>query len=300
MHRYLLHNHEICAANAAGDVHLAEAAALSPGQVGLLSGWGVFSTIRIYDGVMFQWERHWQRMKRDAMRMRVPFPSDPRWIEEGMYRLIEANGAANATLRAVIVRNQGGLWEGAGQTREFDILGLTANVISWPAAVKLGTVANARHAASEFAGTKYLSWAENLTRYERAHVDGLDEVILLNERGEVAECTSANIFIVKDSRVSTPPLSAGCLPGVTRALLLEEIRVPGIEIAEQTLMPGDLNTADEVFITSTTRELLPVSQIDGRNRTGSNATCKRLQEAFKQHVEQYVAAHARKPAYHVG
>ena len=300
MHRYLLHNNEICAANAAGDIRPAAAAALSPGQVGLLSGWGVFSTIRIYDGVMFQWERHWQRMKRDAMRMRVPFPSDPRWIEEGLYRLIEANQALNATLRAVIVRNQGGLWEGAGQTREFDILGLTANVITWPAAVKLGTVANGRHAASEFAGTKYLSWAENLTRYERAHGDGLDEVILLNERGEVAECTSANIFIVNGGRVLTPPLSAGCLPGVTRDLLLEEIRVPGIEIAEQTLMPGALTAADEVFITSTTRELLPVSQIDGRNRASTNSVCKRLREAFKELARHYATAHARKPAYHIG
>ncbi len=306
MHRYLLHNN---------DVLLAEKAALSPGQVGLLSGWGVFSTIRVYDGVMFQWGRHWQRMKRDAERMRVPFPSDPRWIEEGLYRLLDANQgmsanqvmnqAMNATLRAVVVRNQGGLWEGAGQGREFDILGLTANVISWPAAVKLGTVPNARHAASEFAGTKYLSWAENLTRYERAHADGLDEVILLNERGEVAECTSANIFVVKGSmgkgsRVSTPPLSAGCLPGVTRALLLEEIRVPGIEIVEETLLPEALNTADEVFITSTTRELLPVSQIDGRNRVGPNPVCRQLQEAFKNLARHYVGAHARKPAYQVG
>jgi branched-chain amino acid aminotransferase len=298
MHRYLLHNNE---------VHQADTAALSPGQVGLLSGWGVFSTIRIYEGVMFQWERHWQRMKRDAERMRVPFPSEPRWIEEGLYRLVDANGAVNATLRVVIVRNQGGLWEGAGQRREFDVLGLTANVISWPAAVKLGTIPHGRHAASEFAGTKYLSWAENLTRYERAHVDGFDEVILLNERGEVAECTSANIFIVNGGtsgknviNIFTPPLSAGCLPGVTRALLLEEIRVAGIEISEQTLMPEMLDAADEVFITSTTRELLPVSQIDGRNRSGANPVCKRLREAFKNLTVDYAAAHARKPAYDIG
>jgi len=104
-------------------------------------------------------------------------------------------------------------------------------------------VPHARHAASEFAGTKYLSWSENLARYERAHEQGFDEVVLLNERGEVAECTSANIFVVKGDQVSTPPLSSGCLPGVTRALLLEEIHVPGLAIAERILFTKDLEAA---------------------------------------------------------
>ena len=102
--------------------------------------------------------------------------------------------------------------------RAFDIVAFTAPLNNWGDAVKLGIVPQARHAASEFAGTKYLSWSENLTRYERAHEQGFDEVVLLNERGEVAECTSANIFMVQGENVFTPPLSSGCLPGVTRAL----------------------------------------------------------------------------------
>src|SRR5580692_3752755 len=113
MHRYLLHNDDIRDAADGG---------LGPGQVGLLSGWGVFSTFRVYDGVVFQWARHWQRMKRDAQRMHVPFPSEARWIEEGIYRLIEANRANNATMRLSVVRNRGGLFEGPGQTREFDVV----------------------------------------------------------------------------------------------------------------------------------------------------------------------------------
>ena len=95
-------------------------------------------------------------------------------------------------------------------------------------------------------------------RYERAHEQGLDEVLLLNERGEVSECTSANIFVAQGDRVWTPPQSAGCLAGVTRGVLLEEVKVPGLEIGEKALFPQDLESADEVFITSTTRELLPV------------------------------------------
>src|SRR6185295_19043717 len=99
----------------------------------------------------------------------------------------------------------------------------------------------------------------------RSHQQGLDEVVLLNERGEVSECTSANIFAVDadGGRVWTPPLSSGCLAGVTRAVLLEEVRVPGIAIEEKTLLLEDLTAASEIFVTSTTRELLPVASIEG-------------------------------------
>lgn len=285
MHRFLLHNDEV---REAGE------RILSAGQVGLLSGWGVFSTLRVYDGVPFAWERHWERMKRDAGRMRIPFPSEARWLEERLQRLIDANRAWNATLRVYVVRDRGGLWEGPGQAREFDAIAFTADVNRWPEAAKLGLVAHGRHAASEFAGTKYLSWSENLMRYERAHEQGLDEVVLLNERGEVSECTSANIFVARGDRVWTPPQSAGCLAGVTRGVLLEEVKISGLEIGEKTLFPQDLESADEVFITSTTRELLPVESIEGLRIGSGHSTRNRLQRAFSARVEAYTAAR-RKP-----
>jgi branched-chain amino acid aminotransferase len=285
MHRFLLHNDEI---RETGD------AVLSPGQVGLMNGWGIFSTIRVQDGVMFAWERHWARMQRDAARMRVPFPDNAKWLEERLYRLIEKNQAANSTLRVLIVRNRGGMWEGpAAAERAFDTIAFTAPLNDWGATVKLAIVPHARHAASEFAGTKYLSWSENLTRYERAHERGFDEAVLLNERGEIAECTSANIFIVKANQVSTPPLSSGCLPGVTRALLLEEIHVPGIAVAEKVLVTKDLEEADEVFITSTTRDLMPVASVEGLKIRQGHAVRDRLQQAFLVYTSNYVAARAR-------
>ena len=284
MHRFLLHNDEI---RDAGD------RLVSPGQVGLLNGWGVFSTIRVYDGVMFAWERHWARMRRDATLMRVPFPEATEWLEQRLIKLIDANQAWNSTLRVVVVRNRGGMWEGPAATREFDVVAFTADVNPWGETVRLGIVPNARHAANEFAGVKYLSWSQNLTWYERAHEKGLDEVILLNERGEIAECTSANIFTVEGSNVWTPPLSSGCLPGVTRAVLLEEIHADGISIAEKILSPADLEKADEVFITSTTRELMPVAMVEGLRLRGGRATVDKLQAAFSRYVNSYVGPRKR-------
>jgi branched-chain amino acid aminotransferase len=282
MHRFLLHNDEI---RDAGD------RMVSPGQVGLLNGWGVFSTIRVYDGVMFAWERHWARMQRDARRLRVPFPETGGSLEEKLNRLIDANQAWNSTLRVVVVRNRGGMWEGPAAIRDFDVVAFTAEVNQWGETVRLGMVPNARHAANEFAGVKYLSWSQNLTWYERAHEQGLDEVILLNERGEVAECTSANVFIVEGPYIWTPPLSSGCLPGITRAVLLEEIR--DFPIAEKTILPKDLESADEVFITSTTRELMPVVAIEGLHLRGGRVTLDKLQVAFCKYVQSYLAPRKR-------
>lgn len=285
MHRFLLHNDEI---RDAGD------RVVSPGQVGLMNGWGVFSTIRVQDGVMFAWERHWARMRRDAARMRVPFPADAEWLEQRLHQLIDANQAANSTLRVIIVRNRGGMWEGpAAAERAFDTIAFTAPLNNWGNAVKLGVVHHGRHAASEFAGTKYISWSENLTRYERAHEQGFDEVVLLNERGEVAECTSANIFAVKGDHVWTPPLASGCLPGITRALLLEEIRVPGLTVSEKVLLFGDLEAADEMFITSTTRDLMPVAAVEGLKIRQGRQVRDRLQQAFSAYTNTYVAGRVR-------
>ena len=283
MHHFLLHNDEI---RPAAD------RCLSPGQVGVMNGWGVFSTLRVYDGVLFAWERHWARMQRDANRLRVPFPSSPEWLEERLQRLIDANQAWNSTLRVMIVRNRGGMWEGPS-SGDFDVVVFTADVCEWGSGVKLGVVPHARHAASEFSGAKILSWSQNLAFLERAKEQGLDEVILLNERGEVSECTSANLFIVTKGKVLTPPLVSGCLPGVTRALLLEEIRVPGLSINEKTLFPDDVESADEVFITSTTRELLPVVSVEGWKIRTSVESRNRLAEAFRQGVDSYIAPRRR-------
>jgi len=288
MHRFLLHN---------DDIRDTGAQDLSAGQVGLLNGWGVFSTIRVYDGVMFAWERHWARMHADAARMRVPFPSDREWLAQRLQRLIDANSAFNATLRVAVVRNRGGMFEGPGPMREFDVVAFTADVNRWGDSVKLGLIPNARYAASEFAGTKNLSWSENLTWYERAHDQGLDEVVLLNERGEVCECTSANIFVVQGTQVWTPPLASGCLPGVTRALLLEEIRIPGLQLGEKALLPADLEAAEEIFITSTTRELLPVVSVEGlhlQSQVRQNGQVReQLQRAFTAYVGNYLASRKR-------
>src|ERR1039457_2789516 len=108
LHRFVLHNDRICEASEPG---------LSPGQVGLLSGWGVFTTIRVADGVLFAFDRHWARISRDAAALHVPLPTGPENVRRQLLELVEANNARNATLRLVIVRNTGGMWAGPSTGR---------------------------------------------------------------------------------------------------------------------------------------------------------------------------------------
>jgi branched-chain amino acid aminotransferase len=121
-------------------------------------------------------------------------------------------------------------------------------------------------------------------------------VILLNERDEVAECTSANIFAARGAQVWTPPINSGCLPGITRELLLTEVRAPGVSVTERILRPADLESADEVFITSTTRGLLPVARIGERAIPNLGRTRESLQAAFAAYESAYLAAHKREPS----
>jgi len=283
MHRFFLHNDKIL------DTH---EKSLAAGQTGLLNGWGVFSTIRVADGVLFAFERHWERMKHDATRLRVPFPADLEALKSQLLRLVEANSAWNATLRVTVIRNRGGMFEAPDQERDFDVVAFTKDLNAWGTSVRLALKANGRHAQNEFAGAKILSWCHNLAWYEEAHERGFDEVVLLNERGEVSECTSANIFVANGGEVATPPLSAGCLPGVTRELLLDEIRVPGVTVVERTLMPADLERADQVFITSTTRDLLPAVEIEGLRVQNRGAVVDELVKALEGYRHAYVQRNA--------
>ena len=255
-----------------------------------MNGWGIFSTLRVADGVLFAYERHYARMARDAARIHVSFEYTSDELKRLLLSLVKANGAGNSTLRVAVVRNHGGLFEAPGLQRPAELIAFTADLNSWGEGVHLGYRPHGRFGASPFAGTKYTAWAENLTMYETAHQMGFDEYILLNEMGQVSECTSANVFAIQGDNVWTPPLStSGCLPGITRALLLEEIAVTGLRVSERQLTPSELEESDGLFITSSTRDLLPVIRIDGDPVEQAEDRFSALRDAFVQYRQSYVS-----------
>jgi branched-chain amino acid aminotransferase len=265
-----------------------EKARLSPGQAGLICGYGLFTTLRIARGEAFAYERHWRRLEKDAVITHLPMPYTSAKVRLHLHEVIRANNVSEGCARIYLVQNDVGFWQSDEPRPEVDLLITTADMPKYGEPARLALREHGRHAASALCSVKTISWLDNVWSVGEATRAGFDEVVLLNERGEVAECTSANIFAVKDGKVYTPPLNSGCLEGVTRGILFEIAPDAGIPLAQQTLRPEDLYAADEVFISSTNRNVISVGEIAGhRIATPCGPVAKRLNELFGAYVSEY-------------
>lgn len=281
IHRNIFHNESLLPI---------EKARLSPGQAGLICGWGIFTTLRISRGEAFAYERHWRRLEKDAGKTRLPMPYNSAKVRVHLHEVIRANKVTEGCARIYLVYNSVGFWQSQEPRPQVDMLICTAPLPEYSSTVRLSLRAHGRHAASALSGVKSISWLSNVWSVAEAAKEGFDEVVMLNERGEVAECTSANIFIVKNGKVMTPPLNSGCLDGVTRGILMEIAPEGGLSIIQQTLRPEDLYSADEVFISSTNRNIIGVAQIAGQKISNSpGPISKRLNEVFSAYINDYVS-----------
>ena len=284
IHRLVFHNDRLLPV---------EQVRLSPGQSGLLSGWGLFTTMRIVEGVAFAFERHWKRLQRDAEKTRCPFPFDEETVRGQLAEVLRTNEVRQGCARIYVISNQIGFWRSDEKFGTADLVITSSGLPSYRDPLRLALREQGRHAASPLAGVKVTSWLPNVWSLSEAQRDGYDEVILLNERGEVAECTAANVFCAKEGRVFTPPLLSGCLAGITREVVMEIGPGKGVTIEERTLFPDDLYSADEVFISSTNRSMLNVSEIAGRKITvPREPIARKLEKIFNEYVREYVSAHS--------
>jgi branched-chain amino acid aminotransferase len=263
---------------------------LSPGQAGLICGWGLFTTMRIVRGEAFAYERHWRRLEKDAAIIRLPMPYSGPKVRVHLQEVLRANKVSEGCARIYLVYNQVGFWRGEESMPEVDLIIYSAPLPQYHEPVRLTLREHGRHAGSPLSGVKSISWLPNVWSVAEAQKEGFDEVVLLNERGEVAECTAANIFIVRGEKIFTPPLNSGCLEGVTRGILFEIAPEAGLSVTEQTLRPEDLYSADEVFVSSTNRNVLGVGEIAGNKIAAApGPVTKRLEELFDLHVSEYVS-----------
>jgi len=270
-----------------------EDARLSPGQAGLLNGWGVFTTMRVYAGRPFSFELHWKRLMRDAERTELPVGQSPECVAGALEEVIRANEVRSGCARVYFLYNKIGIWHSDEPFPTVDLLIYTIDMPSRTGAATLGIQAEGRHAAHPLAGVKVTSWLQNVWMLEQAHKAGFEEMLLLNERGEVSECTAANFFCVRGGKVLTPPLSAGCLGGVTRENLLAIGPECGLPIVERPLSLEDVYGAEEAFITSTTREVQAVSRIASQQfAQAPGPVTRKLAEAFSAFVERSIGAAA--------
>ena len=283
IHRFVFHNEQLLPI---------EKVRLSPGQAGLICGWGLFTTVRIVRGEAFAYERHWRRLEKDAAIIRLPMPFTGPRVRVQLQEVIRANKVSEGCARIYLVYNQAGFWVSEETMPQVDLIIYSAALPGYREPVRLALREQGRHSTSPLAGVKTISWLPNVWAVAEAQKEGFDEVVLLNERGEVAECTAANIFVVRGEKIFTPPLTSGCLEGVTRGILFEIAPEAGLSVAEQTLKPEDLYSADEVFISSTNRNIIGVGEIAGNKIASASApgsVTKRLDELFDIYVTEYVS-----------
>lgn len=236
-------------------------ARISPFDHGLLVGDGVFETLTTFAGVPFAWTRHYQRLVRSAEGLGFTVPPDDELLA-GTRSAIEANGLDEARVRITITSGPGPLGSDRGDDGVTAIVSVS-EVTEWSPTTDVVVVPWPRNERGATAGLKTTSYAENARALAYAKERGGGEAIFLNTRGELCEGTGTNVYVVRDGRIETPPLSSGCLDGVTRQLLLELCADHDFEAVEASLPASALTDADEVFVSSSTRGAQPVAHVDG-------------------------------------
>jgi len=245
-----------------GQLVAADEARVSPFDHGLLVGDGVFETLRVYGGVPFAWSRHHQRLVRSAGGLGLTAPGSQE-LRAAVDDVLAANGVTEGRVRLTITGGPSPLGSERGDGPPTVIV-MSAPAAPWPAAVDVVIAPWSRNERGAVAGLKTTSYAENVRALAYARERDAGEAIFLNTRGEVCEATGSNVFVIRDGVVLTPPADAGCLLGVTRALVLELCAEHGMSVEEAALGPSALADADEAFLTSSTREVQSIGRVDGR------------------------------------
>src|SRR5262249_1941481 len=245
--------------------------------------------MRVYEGLPFAFDRHWNRLARDADRIQLPLSYGPSAARDAVERVIAANAVQSGSIRIYFVHNRGSLWSSDEPFPAGDFILYSADLPVRVGPTQLTMMPDARHSANPLSGTKVTAWLNNVWHLEQARRNGFEDALLLNERGEVAECTAANVFCVRHQGVVTPPSSSGCLRGVTREILLEIAPQAGIAASEQAISQEDIYTADEVFISSTTRQVQAVIAIGEKRFPGApGPVTHRMAGLFSDYVNDYV------------
>jgi branched-chain amino acid aminotransferase len=237
-----------------------EDAAISPLDHGLVVGDGVFETVRVYRGEPFAWTRHAQRLHASAEGIGLTAPPIDE-LRAAADAVLAANDLTEARLRITVT---GGPAPPGSRRATVPptvvVVAFALEPTSDTAAVMV--VPWTRNEGGALAGLKTISYAENVRALAHVEARGAHEAIFANTQGNLCEATGSNVFLVLDGQCCTPPLSAGCLNGVTRQLLLEIAPDTGVPIEERDVPVDALRRADEAFVTSTVRELQPIVSVD--------------------------------------
>ena len=288
-----------------GRLHDAREASVSPLNRGFLYGDAIYEVWRTYHGVIFAWEEHWRRLEQSAAALHFALPLTGDEARREVARTVaayrQAAGAAeDYYIRLQITRGGGPIGLDVALADRADYVMLVQPNKAHPAEtlrkglqLSLATTLRRNPADTLNPAWKTGNYLNNILCLREARSRGADEVVILNQAGEVTEAAVSNIAFVRDGEVVTPPLSAGILGGITRELLLEKVGgAAGIPAREATILPGDFAGLTECFLLSTTKDLTPVAAIDGhRFKVAEESVTARLKAAFADYTRSYAGEH---------
>jgi branched-chain amino acid aminotransferase len=263
-----------------GELLAADRARISPFDHGLMVGDGVFETLRVYGGVPFAWTRHLERLRHSADGLGLAV-TDGDCLRDAARQVLDANDIGEGRLRITITGGPSPLGSERGDQPPTVVVA-ASEARAWPSTEAVVVVPWPRNERGATVGLKTISYAENVRALKFAHERDATEAVFANTSGELCEATGSNVFCVEAGTVRTPPPDAGCLLGVTRALVLELCAALDLPAEETALPVGALAAADEAFLTSTTREVQAIGRVDGRAvATAPGPVTARLGEAFR-------------------
>tara|TARA_B100000949_G_scaffold147725_1_gene129740 strand:- start:140 stop:988 length:849 start_codon:yes stop_codon:yes gene_type:complete len=237
-----------------GEIVAAGVAAVSPVDHAIIVGDGVFETLKVVDGVPFALTRHLGRLKRSADGLGLPEPDDG-LVRKAVAETLAADREAGR-LRITWSSGPGPLGSDRGGGPGTLLVASSPGTV-WPETVRVHLCEWTRNERGALTGLKTTSYAENVRALEAAHQREASEALLTNTQGRLCEGAGTNVFLVVDRQLVTPPLSSGCLAGITRELVLELT-----EVVEREIEPGEFAVASEAFLTSSTREVGAISAVD--------------------------------------
>ncbi len=237
---------------------------------GLLYGDGIFEGIRFYNGRVFRLEEHLERLWDSARSICLQIPMSQRAMTEALLETIRQNDLREGYIRLLVTRGVGSLGLNPEQCKKPSVIIITAQLALYSEAVyrnglTVVTCATRRTNPSALnPAVKSLNYLNNVMARIEANQANADEALMLNDEGNVAECTADNVFIVKRGHIFTPPITAGALRGITRSVVFEIAAETGIKVTEADITRHDVFIADECFLTGTAAEIIPVVKVDSR------------------------------------
>ena len=247
-----------------------EDARISVFDHGLLYGDGVFEGLRSYSGKVFRLHEHLERLFESARAIHLQIPMAIDSLADAVNEALKVNGIDDGYVRLVVTRGVGTLGLDPAQTSDPQVIIIADRITLYPEefytnGLKIVTVSTVRnHPAALNPRIKSLNYLNNILAKIEGKQAGCIEALMLNHKGEVAECTGDNIFLVRRGILLTPPRDAGILDGITRQAVCELAVESGLEVQEIPLTRHDVFIADECFLTGTAAEVIPVIEVDSR------------------------------------